>query len=281
MMFLIDNAFLKSAHNANLTNLIKEAGYQFRVVKLIPFSNGEYTVDDEYHPGLTNEILHLELGSRKDVFIWGRSSLKALGIKHGWIPGYYDDKLDMRELFNMYPGYCLNEKSIITEIKHLIAFHNEGTYHIRPVSDDKVFAGSISSPASIRHWAKSVVALSNSEDYSTVDENTLVVVSPYQSIHAEYRLHIVEGHIITGSQYAKDGRLHVEAGVPDTIIQFVETLLRINQPNDAFVMDVAQLHNGALKVIEFNAISGSGLYLSDQPSLIGAIAAWTTKLQRQ
>ena len=275
MLYIMDSWFIKSPHNVGLLQHIREAGHEYRVVKLIPFSQGELGLDFQHHPNMTDADFQVELASRKDVFVWGRSSIKALSAAQGWNPGYYDPNLSMTHLFESYPGYCLNEQHITTPIKNLTSFFNEGDYHIRPVNDDKVFAGTVGSAASIRQWAKSIVAM-GTDGYATVTGDTQIVVSPFKKIHTEYRLHVIQGQIITGSLYVRDGILAPEAGIPDTITQFAETLLRMAQPNEAFVMDIAQLQNGELKVIEFNAISGAGLYLSDQASLVGAIGAWVS-----
>ncbi|MFY1620298.1 ATP-grasp domain-containing protein [Micromonospora sp. WMMD736] len=100
-----------------------------------------------------------------------------------------------------------------------------------------------------------------------VDRGTPVLVSDIVDFTAEYRLHLLDGVVHTGSQYAAHGRLHL--GPPSTDAQAFGTDLLAGYGHtlpSAIVVDVGLL-DGHWAVIEANAAWASGAY-SAEPELV-------------
>ncbi len=94
-----------------------------------------------------------------------------------------------------------------------------------------------------------------------------MLVSDIVDFTAEYRLHLLDGVVYTGSQYAAHGRLHL--GPPSTdALAFGTDLIAgyEHTPPSAIIVDVGLL-GGYWAVIEANAAWASGAYVAD-PDLV-------------
>lgn len=96
-----------------------------------------------------------------------------------------------------------------------------------------------------------------------VDPRTPVLVSDVVEFTDEYRLHLLDGAVHTGSRYAEGGRLSL-GPLPDGAAAFAEELLAecgATLPS-AVVVDVGRV-GGRWAVIEANAAWASGVYTAD------------------
>ncbi|WP_369217108.1 ATP-grasp domain-containing protein [Streptomyces flavofungini] len=96
-----------------------------------------------------------------------------------------------------------------------------------------------------------------------VDPLTPVLISDVVEFAAEYRLHLLDGAVHTGSRYARHGRLAL-GPLSDDAAAFGAELLaacRDTLPS-AIVVDVG-LAEGRWSVIEANAAWASGMYTAD------------------
>ncbi|MER7748213.1 ATP-grasp domain-containing protein [Streptomyces bacillaris] len=92
-------------------------------------------------------------------------------------------------------------------------------------------------------------------------DRTVVLVSEVMTFAAEYRLHLLDGAVHTGSQYAERGRLRL--GPPDPgALTFGRDLLAAAHRTlpSAIVVDVGVDDEGHWAVVEANAAWGSGCY---------------------
>ncbi|WP_062215427.1 ATP-grasp domain-containing protein [Streptomyces sp. NBRC 109706] len=92
---------------------------------------------------------------------------------------------------------------------------------------------------------------------------TEVLVSDIVAFSAEYRLHVLDGAVRTGSQYAEDGRSR-RAPLPPAALSFAAELLAAHGHTlpSAIVVDIG-LTGGRWAVIEANAAWASGIYDAD------------------
>ncbi|MFD9500464.1 ATP-grasp domain-containing protein [Streptomyces sp. NPDC060035] len=97
-----------------------------------------------------------------------------------------------------------------------------------------------------------------------VAPDTLVLVSDVVVFAAEYRLYLLDGHVVCGSQYAEGGRLH-QAPLPAGALAFGADLLAAagHTLPSAIVVDAGLTDAGQWAVIEANAAWASGCYASD------------------
>jgi hypothetical protein len=97
-----------------------------------------------------------------------------------------------------------------------------------------------------------------------IDSDTLVLVSDVLTYTSEYRLHVLDAHAHTASQYAQDGRLKLQPASQDALAFARELLAHINATiPSAVAIDIGTDANGEWSVIEVNAAWASGCYVAD------------------
>lgn len=100
-----------------------------------------------------------------------------------------------------------------------------------------------------------------------VDRETTVLVSNIVDFTAEYRLHLLDGVVYAGSQYAEHERLHLGPPSADALAFGTDILAGYGHTlPSAIVVDVG-LIDGHWAVIEANAAWASGAYEAD-PDLV-------------
>ncbi|PWU52862.1 DUF4343 domain-containing protein [Micromonospora globispora] len=96
-----------------------------------------------------------------------------------------------------------------------------------------------------------------------VDRRTPVLVSDIVDFAAEYRLHLLDGVVYAGSQYAEHGRLHLGPPSADALAFGTDILAGYGHTlPSAIVVDVG-LTDGHWAVIEANAAWASGAHRAD------------------
>ncbi|MET8041317.1 ATP-grasp domain-containing protein [Micromonospora sp. NPDC005215] len=100
-----------------------------------------------------------------------------------------------------------------------------------------------------------------------VDRQTPVLVSDIVDFAAEYRLHLLDGAVHAGSQYAEQGRLRLGPATADALAFGADLLAGFGHTlPTAIVVDVGVI-DGHWAVIEPNAAWASGAYQAD-PDLV-------------
>jgi hypothetical protein len=79
------------------------------------------------------------------------------------------------------------------------------------------------------------------------------LLAPLTEIFSEYRFLVVDGEVVTGSQY-----------------KYAQSMVDLWNPNRAFAIDIALTKNG-YKVIEINSINSAGFYHCDIGKFVNAI----------
>ncbi|WP_327111299.1 ATP-grasp domain-containing protein [Streptomyces sp. NBC_01341] len=97
-----------------------------------------------------------------------------------------------------------------------------------------------------------------------VDPETIVLVSDVVAFEAEYRLHLLDGQVHTGSRYAVAGRLDL-APLSASAHAFGSELLAAARDTlpSAIVVDIGVIGPGRWAVVEANAAWASGCYACD------------------
>ncbi len=202
------------------------------------------------------------------VFVCGSTGLRKVARRKGWRPGYFDDNLDYRLLMQHYGSRMLNHDAHVARLRD-VRMAVEHSF-VRPVSDDKQFAGQVMSRAEFTDWQARLVALEGQSTYTTLTGNDLIVTASPKCIHAEYRFYVVDGQVVTGSLYKRGDRVHYDAHVDEHAQAYAQACADTWSPNRAFCLDIADTPDG-LKVLEINAINSSGFYACDMGKFVNAI----------
>lgn len=128
---------------------------------------------------------------------------------------------------------------------------------IKPSRDLKAFdAGILKAGESINQF---IMGRNRQRFY--LDEK--LVVSDVLVMKDEYRFFVINGKVITGSAYRVEGIVGENEVVPVAVFECAEKYAKLYVPQDIFTMDLARLHDGSIKIIEYNCFNCSGVYLCD------------------
>lgn len=243
---LQENLHQESGHD-DLVAALRRAGVPHSQHKVVPF------VGD----------IQPDISPTGPVVVMGTYSMCRLAERRGWVPGWFDvGKVPYALQVSVWGGNLLNADATVTAFGH--AAPDMEHFFIRPTADSKFFAGTVMTAADLREWQERVVRIGE-DDGSGLRSNTEVLWSAPKDLEDEYRLWVVNGEVVTASQYRP-----ACADVPAEAISFGNRMAEIWTPLQAFVMDVCR-HASAWKIIEINTLNACGFYAADLEKLVAAI----------
>lgn len=257
MHWLIRDGFSDQGY-LNLLTALERLGYEYTLVKCIAFDDYNYT-DLDGNP-LPDSL------SNKPVMVYGGQGLIDYAKHRGWYPGAYTN-----ENFNVsiwqehWKDELLNNDSIIGTMGDIIEPPYEH-FFIRPLFDNKNFAGMLMHSDEYKSWRQKILAIPD-DCYSTMNKDTLITIATIKHIIAEYRLFVVNGKVVTGSEYKRGDNVGYYEYLPTYILDYAQKVIDIWEPDQAYCLDIAEIgkEDGTYdyKVLEVNCINGCGLYASD------------------
>lgn len=161
----------------------------------------------------------------------------------------------------------LNEDSDIHFVKDILNIRFDQDVFIKPTNDRKSFnAQFITKGETLEEsLSKSMYQGHYKEDICLVSKTI------YHSIDRECRFFVVDGKVVTGSHYRINNKtISKEINIYDEIWVIANEYAKLYHPYSMFVMDIAQIHN-EYKIVEYNCLNASGLYLSDSKLLFNVI----------
>lgn len=255
-----DNLHEEHGHIA-LMDTLERFSIPHTVVKVLPFS--------DHLP--TEERMIPFVKPTGNVMVCGSISLAKLATAMGWIPGsFHNENHDYRVWKQYYGNHLLNAEAVVC--KYGEVEHKWDKFFIRPVEDTKTFSGMICDWVEFKDWQHRVLDLK--ESYTTLNSDTVVMMSPLKKIYREARFFVVDGKVVTGSTYKIGSRVHPTAEVPPTMWEYAERMVNIWCPARSFVIDIAltdDADDGYNKVIEINCVNSSGFYDCDMQKFVFAI----------
>jgi hypothetical protein len=196
------------------------------------------------------------------VIMMGSLGLRSVSDKRGWFPGHFhNENFDFSVWRVHYGEHLLNHDSFVCKFGEVT--FQEKRFFARPTQDTKTFSGKIFD------WAE-FTEFQSQKHYTKLNSETLISISPIKEISQEYRFFVVDGEVLTGSQYKLNGKGYLSVYIDDDIFEFAQKMVSIWQPSRAFVIDVCRSAIG-LKIVEFNTFNCSGIYLCDVQKIIMAI----------
>lgn len=253
------NKTLQDLAQEKLASLLKEKGIPFSFHRVIPFTG-------HLSPAI-------DLNTRNAICI-GPYSMRHSAKEHGLYPGVFDiEHFDFVIQKQKWGKEMLNFDSIITSFNQLNDLNENKDYFIRPVDDSKCFAGNVFNGASINEWKSNVIALDeNGDNHGTLNGNTLLQFSSVKDIIAEYRFWIVKGQVVAHSIYKKNGKVFCSEKVNNDVLDYVKGVIETWQPNEAFVIDIADTSEG-FKIVEINTLNAAGFYHANIENIVDALEA--------
>ena len=266
MHWLIHNKFDNDKSVCRLMSNLERMGIGYTRATVVPFSDDGIIFEDE---SITTDTLkHLP------IFTYGSYTMARISTKYFKPAAFISPFIAMDYLLQNYGNEMLNSDLTIGTIRNTNP--DMEMFFIRPVEDTKSICGDIWSKEDFNCWKEKVLAndikdsFSVEETYSTVIPDTVICIAPYKKIDAEFRCFVVNGKVVTASQYKSNSIPYFSAHVDDYIIDYANEMVNHWQPDKAFTLDIA-LYNDKPCIIEANCINSCGLYEADTQKLIMAV----------
>lgn len=272
LFFILEKWLLDHDGSSDWEEALKNQGIEYVIVKRIPFIDSleealpdgipEQCFKDNYLPIYYCTIEMCKL-IRKYYFQHPSFNISGL---------YYPEKCGISCLRWFL---WLNKKVPLVNDAHFAAYGDllddwdnifktleAEKLFIKPNGGDKLFPGGIYSIKEKDNFISIVNEnLEKSKRTTDFDFFDMVVISKVKSIKAEYRFFILDGKVISGSQYRRDSILDKRVDVMPGALELAQKVASLPQQIDIYyTCDIAELENGDFEVLEINAGSCSGLY---------------------
>lgn len=188
-----------------------------------------------------------------------------------WRPGarFSGAGFDCRRYHHYYGPELLNAGGCVVRLAEAESrFPGEARLFLRSCGDQKELTGAVWRREQLQRYLQK---LREAGDVQRLDLD--VLVAPRQVIDREWRLFIVEGRVVAGSQYRHFGELCCDRRLPPEVCRYAEVRSLEYRPAPVFVMDVAFLGD-QLRVVELNGFHSSGFYASDVEAIVCAVERW-------
>lgn len=269
MHYIIQENIFKESNYQIILDALERLNLPHSVVRIFPFVDKISLLSDVPEDFNVDELKDYDPPKGENVFVFGAVKLGRISNKRGWIPG---SMLNDNHDYNVYKSYykenLLNYDSIVCTVKDStsIKWENGDVKFIRPCKDSKSFTGKVFTE---KQW-KELSEFYGIEKNDLFNEDTLVQIATPKDIQKEVRFWIVDGKIVTGSQYRLGNFLVLDEKYDSDAEIFAQQMVDLYQPAKGFVIDVC-LHNDTWKVVEINCINASGFYKSDVQKLLIAL----------
>lgn len=251
MYYVIQQDLFKEYNFKHLLEYLTRYNLEYELVKWRPFGGD------------------IELKTtREDVWFWGGSA-RIEELKK-WKPGtMYNDNHNHEVYSPKYGSHMLNSDGIVIRADEPLPKTLPYTFFARPTLDSKMFSGQIFTRDSWNEWIAE--AKGNSSIGYITDESKILVAPEKYPIQQEIRCWIVDGKLVTASQYKIGNRVNMLNMDNNGEVQvYCREICKLYCPARAFVLDIC-LYEDEYKVVEINCINCSGFYDADMSKLIQAL----------
>lgn len=234
-----------------LTESLERLGLPYEVVN---------TVDCEI-----TTVNNIEKLRNNGIIVCGGTKLSAYALHNRIIPGsFINHNFDYDSWSQAYGEFLLNYGAMVGKLREIQPYYSK--FFIRPSEDTKAFNGQVMDLEYFNDWRYDFLG----SEYGFNFANDNVVIAECKEIYAEYRFFVVDGEIISYSQYKSGGIVYASDSVEYNCISFAKDMIDMWQPSRAFVLDIALTANG-YSVIEINNINSSGFYAANVPKIVDAL----------
>ena len=267
MRWLMQSVFNKDPKVVEIKINLERFGIPYTDCKVIPFSEDGI----EFEDGSTYESLKDEF-----IFVYGSYTLARISKKYFSPASFISPNLSIDNLHLHYGNEMFNSDMLVGSVAELDAIDDK--FFIRPTEDTKSFCGEVVTREWYTDWKQKIMD-TPAENYSTVTRDTRISMAHLKQIDQEIRCFVIDDKVVTASQYRQNGTHFFHPHVDEYVIDYVNDIIKIWKPDDAFCMDVA-VSNGIPKILETNCINSSGLYCIDTQKFIMAICDLESKYNK-
>jgi len=268
MFYVVQNNLYRELAYHDLMAQLVRRDLPHAVVKPIAIAHKLVPIDFDSHAykGDVADIPDMEINYDGNIIVMGAITLSNIAVKRGWKPGsFLNDDFTFEKWRKNFGTNLLNHDSIVCQFSDVT--NHWDTFFIRPCEDTKSFNGMVINWGD-GSWKDDMLDKAN--EFALLMPDTLVSYCSVKEIYREYRFFVIDGKVITGSQYKIGNRVLSDSTVDDDITQFAQQMVDTWQPARAFVIDIAMTPEG-FKVIEINNFNSAGFYACNISKIIDAL----------
>lgn len=204
------------------------------------------------------------------VIAIGSIGMRHVAARKGWVPGVFDiEHIKHTDQVEGWGRTLLNHQAIVTKFGDVIPPADK--FFIKPDGCNKLFAGMIAEKEPFLEWQKDVCTRGEESTGSGLRPESQVIVNPNLfRILREIRFWVVDGQIVTSSQYKLGDNVVYQCGCDPDALEYAEYRVKQYCPARAFVMDLALIEDG-YRVLEINTINSAGFYEAEMDKFVYAI----------
>jgi hypothetical protein len=268
MHYLIQENTFRESNYDNIILALERLQLPFTVVKIFPYV--DKVVDISVVPDSAYEVTDLpdiKIEDKK-VFIFGAIKLARIGKEMGWKPGsMLNDSHDFEAYSPYYGENLLNWDSKVVKFSEDFEWKVNEKKFIRPCLDDKVFLAKVYAKD---EWETHKSYLLTNGHVTSLTPETRIQVSTPKLISKEIRCWVVDGKVITASQYRLGSRVFNDPNVEQDAIDFAQSMVNLFQLAEVFVIDIC-LSDQGWKIVECGCVNSAGFYAADLQKLLMSI----------
>jgi hypothetical protein len=268
MHYIIQENVFREQHYDLLESALIKLKLDYTKVRIFPFVDKIVNiVDIPDYPYNVDDLPEFTIET-KNVFCFGAIKLARIATQRGWEPGSLMNQNHDFEIYkNYYKENLLNWDSKIQKFSDSIEWLNNNEGFFRPTQDTKSFTGKVFSKI---EWDEFVDFHLNNGHLNLLNKDTLIQVSTVKNIFKEIRFWVVNGKIVTGSQYRIGNQVIYDDNYEIEAKEFAQQMVDKFQLADAFVIDVCLTDKG-WKVVESGCINCAGFYKSDIQKMLMSV----------
>jgi len=266
MFWIVQEDLYNEYNYDSFLDSLKRMNIDHVLVKPIPFTN---TLVDE-------DQIHID--DTKPIIVSGSMGLVRVARRRGWKPGsFLDEDFEFTQWRDGFgKKHCMNGWGKVSKLRD--ASFSGSDIFVRPTADNKSFNGTIMNREEFICWRDHYADIEPTDEFQLLHADTEIMLCQPKNISAEYRFFIAGGQILTGSLYSRNRRVLYQECVDAGPIAFINAMIAIYQPAEAFVLDIAYIH-GEYKIIEVNNFNSSGYYACDVQKIIDGVEQLTYKYE--
>ncbi len=253
--FIIQKNLLAENDINQIQQICKNNLIPFEDVFVIPFVDDlpEFTIDEieNFYYGSTSFITKVY------------QKYKPKGIF------FNPDTFLISNYIDKWKDHMLNSNAEITTLEDFLnkkSYLDDKQFFVRPNADDKSFDGNVMTYKQLGNWNNNMLQF----DDTKLSPKSIIIVSEPYNIKKEWRLYVVNGEVVSGSQYRENFKLKKDIFVPNDVIDFAHDRIKEYSPSTCFAMDVC-LCGDSLYIVECGCINSVGFYAADKEKILLAI----------
>lgn len=264
MHYIIQENIFKENHYNLLIETMDKLKLSYDIVRIFPYVD-KITLLSDIPPDFDIvEDLPDYIPPAGKIFCFGAIKLTRTAAKKNWKPGsMMNENHDYRVYSQYYKENLLNYDSEIVTFSAQLSWLDDELKFIRPAQDTKSFTGKVYSK---EDWEELVERQLKNTTF-LLNKDTSIQVSTPKNIQKEIRFWVINGKIITGSQYRLGNDTIYHTYFDEEAQIFAQKMVDLYQIAECFVIDVC-LTDDVWKVVECNCINAAGFYLCNIQKMI-------------